>query len=473
MSSLDLLFWLLVALLGGIVWAIEAGLTQRHRSIILSSVVATLVTMVVMMFFVEDRTKLIPLEAQKFAKKKKPQAEGELESEWEDGEGKASDGSNSSGPGAGEEGARGGSEGNSNGGGNNGAAAQRTGGGGNQKDGARKKTADKGGSEEKLDPSTIYSREPFRDCPVCPQMVIVPAGTTQYGSPVNERGRAKTERSAEMRDIPSAFAVGRLEITRAEFEAFAREDGYVSRTQCDIGVKRRETFNWTRPGFEQDERHPVACLSIDEVHLYLNWLRVKSGRKYRLPTELEWEHAARAGTRTPYSLTTINRHSANVGNSRDGTTVGGALSSNPWGLSDHVGNVWEMTAECIAAGDVQMTFEPGLKACRPIVKGGAWSSTNEEARHASRRLIWDTTATNDIGFRVVRELDQRDDDLKLTIEERKAIAKAERDATDLATRARKAEEEQKQKAVEEAEAAIAAAEAKARAEAQKAAAQKK
>lgn len=470
MSSLDILFWLLVVLLGGIVWAIEAGLTQRHRNILLSSIGATLVTMVVMMFFVEDTTKVMPLEAQKFAKKKKPQAEGELESDYEEGGGRGpGGGSDSASAGSANEGSASSSDsagsGSSSSSGSSGQRSSGSGGGGAAK---QKQTKQAAKPEDKLDPSTIYSREPFRDCPVCPQIVIVPPGTTQYGSPVNEPGRAKGERSAETRDIENAFAIGRLEVTRAEFDAFAREDGFVSRTQCDIGVKRRGVFNWERPGFEQDERHPVTCLTVDEVGLYLNWLRVKTGRRYRLPTELEWEHAARAGTRTPYSLPVINRHSANVGNSRDGTTVGGALSSNPWGISDQVGNAWELTAECVGAANVQMTLAPGLQGCRPIVKGGSWASTNEEARHASRRLIWEATATNDIGFRVMRELDQRDDDMKLTPEERKAIAKAERDAADLVRRSRAAEDEQRQKAVETAEAEIAAEEAKARAEAQKA-----
>jgi len=137
MSSLDILFWLLVVLLGGIIWAIEAGLTQRHRNVMLSSVVATLVTMVVMMFFVEDYTKVVPLEAQKFAKKKKVQAEGELESDTEEGGGRAADnGGSESSAGASDQAAGPSGDSSSSNSSSGGAAAQRGGGGsgGAQKD---------------------------------------------------------------------------------------------------------------------------------------------------------------------------------------------------------------------------------------------------------------------------------------------------------------------------------------------------
>ncbi len=238
---------------------------------------------------------------------------------------------------------------------------------------------------------------------------------------------------------------------------------------CDVG-KRRGVFNWRKPGFEQDERHPVVCLSQPEVRLYLAWLSDKTGRVYRLPTEVEWEYAARAGTETPFSMGPVTRSTANVGRSHDGTVVGGLFATNPWGLSDAVGNVWEMTSQC-AEERAGSTDPRDTAECRWLVKGGAWSSPIAATRHAARRFVKDGIATNDLGFHVVREVDERDNDKILTMAEKKALLQADKDAAAIEANSKKEAEQARLKKLEEEEAAIAKKAAAAK-EKEKAAAKK-
>ena len=415
MSTLDLLFWLLVALLGGIVWAIEAGLAARHRSALLSSAVATLGTMVYVMFWVEDITRMQPLKAQKFEKKEEQGARGQVDF------------------------------------------------GGRKK--GKAKVDDKAGKEEEepageeakqeddASKEAVYNREPFKDCPYCPSMVIVPTGVSQVGSPADERGRTPEEQLAGPAPVAKPFAIGRLEILRGEYAAFVAETGHTSAAACDTGSKRRGKWSWERPGFEQDERHPVTCVSAHDVQLYLAWLNGKTKQSYRLPTEVEWEHAARAGTKTAYwSGTTLRNGVANVGRVRDGTAVGGLMAANAWGISDQMGNLWEMTGQCTGEGSTVVDHTRDLAECRRVLKGGSWMSPYTAARPASRRFLMDGIATNDIGFRIARDVDERDKDKVLTPEQRKALEKADQDLAEIKYREEEAAEEAARKRREAAEA---------------------
>jgi formylglycine-generating enzyme required for sulfatase activity len=467
MWSLDIFFWLLAALLGGLIWAIEAGLASRHRNIVLSSMVATLLCMLFMMFWIEDKTKLVPLEAQKYAKKQGPAGEASEEEDESAEPGAGGGGSGKKGGSSGSGGKKEAASGGGRGDGDRTAAAANAGEGlADAATGAQSKPSH-------VDPlagsGDEYSREPFKDCPVCPEMVIVPKGVTQVGSPIGEYGRHPDEPVATSITMPKAFAVGRLEITRKEFGAFAEETSFESRAVCDVG-KRRGHFGWQRPGFEQDERHPVVCLTSADVRLYLAWLSRKSGRQYRLPVEIEWEHAARAGTDTPYSMgTTVSRSQANTGRSRDGTTVGGLFATNRWGLSDLVGNVWEMTGDCVNRQALAEEVKDAVEGCRRVLKGGSWASPFVASRHAARRFMTDGLTTNDVGFRVVRDVDERDDDKILTPAQKKALAEDDRRAGEMLANERKTLEEASRKKFEDAEAEA----ARKAAEAVQAAAKKK
>jgi formylglycine-generating enzyme required for sulfatase activity len=441
MTLIDIQFWLLAALLGGCIWAIEAGLSSRHRKVLLSSMASTLLSILIFMFYVEDKTELVPFEAQKFAKKQGgPAAEKEAEEDGGGGNREGGGGGDGSGSRDGNNGERDGANSGGRSGGRERAAGQ-----GDQNSAA-------GDSSKAEDIEIEYSRTPFKDCPVCPDMVIVPKGVASVGAGADDPARQPNERPVASVPMPKPLAVGRLEIMRNEFAAFAKDTGFVSDTPCATGAKRRGTFNWQRPGFEQDERHPVVCLSWPEVRLYLAWLSEKAGRTYRLPTEVEWEHAARAGTDTPYSMgSTITRFSSNMGRSRDGTTVGGLFGQNRWGLSDFAGNVWEMTAQCAYDLNVTKGAADAPAECRRVIKGGSWAAGPVQARHAARAFIGDATGTNDIGFRVVREVDERDDHRILTADQKKRLAEDARNEAEIAKQAKLAAEDAARKRIEEAE----------------------
>ena len=154
----------------------------------------------------------------------------------------------------------------------------------------------------------------FRDCPECPEMIVVPPGTFMMGSPTTEAGRLDFEGPPHHVVIPYAFAVGIYDITRGEFERFAREVS-IAKGGCNVisttppGYQDKEDATWRNPGFDQTDRDPVVCVSWDDAQAYVTWLNGKvrkaqtlltTAGPYRLLSEAEWEYAARAGTTAPY-----------------------------------------------------------------------------------------------------------------------------------------------------------------------------
>lgn len=202
MTSVNILFWLLAALLGGLIWAIEAGLASRHKSILLSSMAATLLSMLFIMFWVEDKTELVPMEFEKVAKKKGGPAGESTTEEGEPGEGGGGSRNSSS---SGSSGEKSGQNGSGNSGGNANSASKGAGGSGSA------------GGNSAADDIVEYSREPFKDCPKCPDLVIVPKGVAKVGVGANDPDRQPEEQPAVVIPIAKPFAVGRLEILRQDF----------------------------------------------------------------------------------------------------------------------------------------------------------------------------------------------------------------------------------------------------------------
>lgn len=243
----------------------------------------------------------------------------------------------------------------------------------------------------------------FRECDVCPEMVVVPAGHFTMGSPEAEKPSPKAKQSEEPGEesgaaeaplfgdfksnerpqhvvmIAKAFAVGRVEITIEQFAAFVRETRYAVGTKCflfdpkDITWKEKAGRSWRNPGYPQTRSHPAACLNWHDAKAYVARLSRKAGRDYRLLTEAEWEYAARAGTTTDFHFGNDEGAICAYGNSMDrtaqeiwfkaGTTRGkppvppcrdgfastaaaGSFSANAFGLYDMNGNVWETVEDC-------------------------------------------------------------------------------------------------------------------------------
>ena len=154
-----------------------------------------------------------------------------------------------------------------------------------------------------------YGAEIFRDCSECPEMVVIPAGSYQMGSPSNEEGRTDDEGPVHEVTIAAPFALGRYEVTVGEFGRFVDETGYWAGDSClaafDLWVEDDfpkpdddQGGNWRTPpayGWYQSMKDPVVCVSWNDAQAYAAWLSHMTGERYRLPSESEWEYAARAG----------------------------------------------------------------------------------------------------------------------------------------------------------------------------------
>ena len=145
-------------------------------------------------------------------------------------------------------------------------------------------------------------------------MVVIPAGEFWMGSPESEVGRQPLEPNERRHrvKIARAFALGQFEVTVGEFERFVKASSYKTDAERNAGEQHgcavwsatdnksdwRVGLSWRKPGYEQSDAHPVVCVSENDVIAYANWLAQQTGYAYRLPTEAEWEYAARAGTTT-------------------------------------------------------------------------------------------------------------------------------------------------------------------------------
>jgi formylglycine-generating enzyme required for sulfatase activity len=245
----------------------------------------------------------------------------------------------------------------------------------------------------------------FKDCETCPDMVSVPAGRFVMGSGKAEKGRQKSEEPQHEVTVPTPLAIGKYEVTFDEWEACTLEGGCANYRPQDGG--------WGRG------RRPVIYVSYDDAKAYVEWLRQKTGKPYRLPSEAEWEFAARGGTSTPYAVgETLAPTQANydassaAGRSQaeyKGTTLEvGTFPPNPYGLYDMEGNVFEWVEDCwnpTHAGAPADATPRGGDCARRVAKGGAWYYEADYARSAARMSFPKGSRLNVIGFRVARPLE--------------------------------------------------------------------
>jgi sulfatase-modifying factor enzyme 1 len=166
------------------------------------------------------------------------------------------------------------------------------------------------GRSEQLRAHTPAPGTSFRDCSNgCPEMVVVQQGRFTMGAPAGEETRANLPNELRGSSIPQhlitiryKLAIARFDVTRDEYAQFVAETNRPDPDSCTT-VSASVTFiatngNWHSPGFPQTGRDPVVCVSWDDAQAYVAWLSAKTGHVYRLPTEAEWEYAARAGTTT-------------------------------------------------------------------------------------------------------------------------------------------------------------------------------
>jgi formylglycine-generating enzyme required for sulfatase activity len=229
--------------------------------------------------------------------------------------------------------------------------------------------------------------EYFKDCPTCPEMVVVPAGSFTMGSPPDEPGRLDDENQVGV-SIEKPFAVGRFAVTFGEWDACVAEGG------CH-GFKPKDQ-GWGRG------KHPVINVNWDDAKIYVAWVSRKTDKTYRLLSEAEREYVARAGTTTPFWWgSSITPKQANYDGSADPYKGGGSkgenrqrtvpvdsFEPNPWGLYNVHGNVWEWTEDCWNERNIG---NPGDGRARTtgdcskrVNRGGSWYFYPQYLRSANR-----------------------------------------------------------------------------------------
>lgn len=251
---------------------------------------------------------------------------------------------------------------------------------------------------------------PMRDCSSCPEIIQLPAGSFVMGASNDDDSALDNERPAHRAEV-TAFAMTRYPITFEEFDACVEAGGCASRPS-DSG--------WGRG------LRPVINVSWYDAHSYARWLSQRTGQSYRLPSEIEWEYAARAGTTgvrfwgddpadacayaNVYDRTAAKTESFswNPHACSDGfnyTSPVGSLKPNPWGFGDMIGNVWQWVADCWVDDYSSATgaIAPADRECSErIARGGSWLSEPSAARSSTRLRMDVADKDIHIGFRLAR-----------------------------------------------------------------------
>ena len=232
-----------------------------------------------------------------------------------------------------------------------------------------------------------------------PEMVVLPTGSFRMDSPSGEAGRYSNEGPQRTVKISKRIAMGRYEVTFADYDRFvAATNG------------RRPWDEWWGRG-----RRPVVNVSQEDAKAYAVWLSAQTGKRYRLPSESEWEYAARAGTRTRYSWGDeigVNRANCDgCGSEWDNTRTApaGRFEANAFGLYDMHGNVWELVEDCYVDSYTGAPIDGSVRTSgcvsdSAVVRGGAWFGNLRNLRAASRLRTWPSSGNFMYGFRLVQDI---------------------------------------------------------------------
>jgi formylglycine-generating enzyme required for sulfatase activity len=290
--------------------------------------------------------------------------------------------------------------------------------------------------------SAEAGREPgsaFRDCDDCPELVVVPAGTFVMGTPgaPRARGAAAAEGETTIVTVPAPFALGRREVTRGEYARFISDSGHEPEAGCRVWDPELGRFNDdTRRGWQDTgpgDDGPATCVSFADATAYVQWLAARTGARYRLPSEAEWEFAARAGSpalrpwgdaaeagcdhANTYDLVAASSFRLGWPEARCRDGYGdlapvGQFAANGFGLQDMIGNAREWVQDCATDSYVGRPRDARawewIGGCgERIQRGGSWLTPPDESRSASRNASPAGARAADTGFRVARDLDAR------------------------------------------------------------------
>jgi formylglycine-generating enzyme required for sulfatase activity/predicted Ser/Thr protein kinase len=269
----------------------------------------------------------------------------------------------------------------------------------------------------------------MRDCPTCPLMTVIPAGSFTQGAANEAIESSSHEQPAHLVTFAHAFAMSSNEVTVNEFREFA-DASRRRMSGCNVydgHWAQREDASWQAPGFVQSGAHPVTCVSWEDAVAYTQWLSQKTGHSYRLPSASEWEYAARAGNgpALPWSDNAAACAHANLADESaqqrfpgwttfscsDGyvnTAPVGSFKSNAFGLDDLLGNVFEWVEDCWYD---DYTGAPTDGAARQSVdcqehemRGGSWFSDPRHVSASYRNRFPGDYRSSTVGMRLVRTL---------------------------------------------------------------------
>jgi len=267
----------------------------------------------------------------------------------------------------------------------------------------------------------------FRDCPDCPEMVTLPAGSFAMGSSDAEKkwvvahGGTLDSVSDEAPQHPVTlhdFAIGKYDVTRAEYAAFVKDTGHPTVKGCYQQGNPDSPFypdaTWQAPGFAQTDRDPVVCVNWHDAQAYVAWLNTKTKGGYRLPTEAEWEYAARGGTASKFwwgedeNEAAAPDHAWFRDNAGAATHPVGQKPANGFGLYDVAGDVWQWTEDCYAEtyakAPVDGSAAGGDTDCRRSDRGGSWYYPAWLLRAATRERNPPDYKDGVLGFRIAKTL---------------------------------------------------------------------
>ena len=247
----------------------------------------------------------------------------------------------------------------------------------------------------------LFAQSPaggFKDCPDCAEMMVIPAGRFLMGSkpiPVdpfsNEQVQQPPDDEQPQHSVAlRSFALGKYDVTQEQWYAV-------------MGVN---------PSSNKGRPLPVENVSWDDVQLFIQKLNAVTGMRYRLPTEAEWEYAARAGSTTAYSFgddaSQLGLYAWFTTNSDGKTHPVGEKQANNFGLYDMHGNVWEWVQDCYVANYAGAPADGSAVVqeapCLHVLRGGSWNDDSVNLRSATRSWYNPGRRSFDLGFRLAKTL---------------------------------------------------------------------
>lgn len=245
------------------------------------------------------------------------------------------------------------------------------------------------------------------DMPGAIEIVPIPGGAFEMGSNSGNEDEKPVHQVAI-----KAFHLGRTEVTVGQWRVFVEETGYQTEAERGSGsfvwvgpkYEMRKGVYWNNPGYAPSDRHPVTCVSWNDVQAFIKWLNVKTGKNFRLPTEAEWEYACRAGAAGDRPEA-IDSEAWYVGNSGPSSHPVGQKQANAFKLFDMLGNVWEWCSDWEGPYPDTPASDPAGpdSGTRRVTRGAGWLSLAEYVRPADRAPAPPNVRAVDLGFRLASD----------------------------------------------------------------------